>query len=306
MRRLLVTGASGLLGLPLALDATRAGYTVTGVVNSHRLNNPPFAQVAADFSEPGCAAAILEQAAPDLVVHCAALANLDAAEKDPGLARRINTELPGELAYETARRSIRLVHISTDQVFDGVRGNYQEDDEPNPLGVYARTKLEGEKAVLSANPRAAVARVVFYGWSLSGRRSLAEFFYNNLAAGSPVKGFTDVFFCPLQVNELVRLLMKIAESGLSGLYHTVSRESLSKYAFGVAIARRFGLDEGLVQPTSVMDAGLAARRSPNLTLRVDKLQSALGYALPGQADGLDRFYTQQLENYPEFLHSLGQ
>lgn len=306
MKRLLITGASGLLGLPLALDASRAGYAVTGVVNSHRLNHPPFTQIAADFSAPGCAGAILDQAAPDVVVHCAAVANLDAAEKDPDLARRINTELPGELARETARRSIRLVHISTDQVFDGARGNYQEDDAPNPLGVYARTKLEGENAVLSANPQAAVARVVFYGWSLSGRRSLAEFFYNNLAAGNAVKGFTDVFFCPLQVNELARLLMKIAEAGIGGLYHVVSRESLSKYDFGVAIARRFGLDERLVQPASVMDAGLAARRSPNLTLRVEKLAAALGTPLPGQAEGLDRFYTQRLENYPEFLRSLGQ
>ena len=170
-------------------------------------------------------------------------------------------------------------------------GGYREDDPPNPQGVYARDKLAGERAVQAANPEAVIARVNFYGWSLSGRRSLAEFFFGKfLSAGKAVNGFTDVLFCPLVANQLGEILLEMLEKGLSGVYHALSSEHQSKYAFGVALAHRFGLDENLVTPISVAESGLVARRSPNLTMRVDKLEAALERAMPGQAEGLERLY----------------
>src|SRR5690606_14091386 len=107
------------------------------------------------------------------------------------------------------------------------------------LGVYAKTKLDGEWAVLTENPGAAVARVNFYGWSLSGKRSLAEFFYHNLTHNKSMSGFTDVVFCPMFVNNTARLLVKMLKRGLSGLYHLVGTQAMSKYQFGVEIARKF-------------------------------------------------------------------
>lgn len=304
IQRLLVTGASGLLGLNLALDAVRQGYAVTGLVNAHRLKAIPFEVRATDLRDLAGLKAILDESRPDLVVHCAALANLEACEADPHQAEVINARLPGALAAETARRGIRLVHISTDAIFDGSVGDYKEDDEPNPLGVYASTKLGGEQAVLAADPQAIVARVNFYGWSLSGRRSLAEFFFSNLSAGRAVKGFTDVYFCPLLVNVLGQLLLKMADLGLSGVYHVVSRESLSKYEFGLRVARQFGLDESLIAPSSVLAGNLVARRAPNLRMNTSKLAMALGAPLPDLASGLQRFYEQFTEGYPQRLVSL--
>ena len=244
---------------------------------------------------------LLDETRPDLVVHCAALANLDACEANPRLAEVVNARLPGALADETARRGIQLVHISTDAVFDGVQGGYQEEDQPNPLGVYARTKLAGEGAVQAANPRAIIARVNFYGWSLYGQRSLAEFFFTNLSAGRQVKGFTDVFFCPLLVNDLGPLLLEMAGRGLAGIYHVVSRECASKYEFGVRVARQFGFDPSLVNPCSVKDGNLVARRALNLRLDTGKLARALSAPPPGMDDGLQRFYQQFREDYPQAL-----
>jgi dTDP-4-dehydrorhamnose reductase len=200
---------------------------------------------------------------------------------------------------------VRLVHISTDAVFDGRVGNYSEEDLPNPLGVYAQTKLAGEKAVLDANPSAVVARVNLFGWGITGKRSLAEFFFYNLQARKTVMGFTDVFFCPLLANDMAEVLEKLFVRQLSGLYHLVGSECLSKYQFGVRIARRFGMDEGLIRPASVEQAGLRAARSPNLTLRVQKLEQALGGPLPGVSAGLDRFYDLYVQGYPQRLRQLG-
>jgi dTDP-4-dehydrorhamnose reductase len=305
VKTLLVTGASGLLGLNLCLDASASGrYSVVGQVNQHALRGAPFATLAADLAQPGEFARVLAAVKPDLVVHTAALANLEACEKDPRTSARLNGELPGEVAEACRMAGARLAHLSTDAVFDGEQGGYTEEDAPNPQGIYARDKLAGERAVQAANPEAVIARVNFYGWSLSGRRSLAEFFYSNLSAGRPVNGFTDVLFCPLAANQLGEILLEMLENGLSGVFHTLSSEHQSKYAFGVALARRFGLDESLITPISVAEAGLLARRSPNLTLRVAKLEAALGRGMPGQAEGLERLHALWAQGRPQLIGAL--
>jgi dTDP-4-dehydrorhamnose reductase len=301
--RILITGASGLLGLNLALETTRR-HTVFGTVNDHALKTDAFKVIRTDLLVPGAVEHLLEVTRPDWVIHCAALANLDACETNRLLAQQLNTELPRTLAGYVARSGARLVHVSTDSVFDGLRGDYSEDDIPTPVGEYSRTKLDGELAVAEADPTAIIARVNLFGWSLTGNRSLAEFFFNNLSLHKQVMGFTDVFFCPLLANDLADLFIRMLERKLSGLYHVVSSESLSKYDFGLRLAQRFDLDGSLITPTSVTQSGLKATRSPNLTLRSDKLAHALGEPLPRLSTGLDRFYTLYQQGYPHMLHNL--
>jgi dTDP-4-dehydrorhamnose reductase len=300
MKRLLVTGASGLLGINLALRES-AHRDVVGVTNSHSLIDAPFMTKPFNLTAPGAIDRMLDEIKPGAVIHCAAMADIDACEKQPEKADLINTRVPGILAHACAVRKIRLVHLSTDAVFDGQRGDYLETDTPNPLSVYARTKLDGEKAVLDAFPKAVVARVNFYGWSLTGKRSLAEFFYNNLSEGRQVNGFTDVQFCPLFVNHLADLLLQLLDSGHCGLFHVVSPVSLSKYEFGCRIAEAFGLNDKLINPVSVMDGGLTARRSPKLTLNTDKLKEALQTVLPGVEEGIKEFAEQLEEGFPQQL-----
>ncbi|MFM8319531.1 MAG: SDR family oxidoreductase [Chloroflexota bacterium] len=301
-RRILITGASGLLGLSTALEACDE-HTVIGQVNSRTLNTTQFQTVPADLLAPGAVQRLLDRAQPDWVIHCAALANLEACEADPARARELNTEVPRLLAQHVARGGARLLHVSTDAVFDGLRGGYTEQDAPNPLSVYARTKLDGERAVAQADPSAIIARVNLFGWSASGKRSLAEFFFNNLSAGRPVKGFTDVYFCPLLVNHAGQLFLQMLEHRLRGLYHVVSADCLSKYDFGLAIARRFGLDETLIAPASVLDGGLTAARSPKLTLSIHKLLTDLSQPVPSFLHGLERFYTLYQQGYPQKLQA---
>ena len=301
--RILVTGASGLLGINLALEAS-LDHEVYGLVHSHALQAKSFTVIQGDLRIQGTAERILEQVQPDWVIHCAALANLDACETDPAQAKKMNTEIPHQLAKLVARGGARLLHVSTDSVFDGQRGNYSEEDRPNPLGIYSLTKLEGEYAVAEANSDAIIARVVFYGFSLSGKRSLGEFFLYNLQASRPVMGFTDVYFCPLLANDLAHIFLKMLALQLSGLFHVVSRQCISKYAFGAAIAQRFGLDASLIQPTSVGQAGLAATRSPNLTLRSDKLVASLGEAPPDIISGVEKFHSLYLQGYSARLRGM--
>jgi dTDP-4-dehydrorhamnose reductase len=301
--RVLITGASGLLGINLAMEASKR-YTVFGTVNTHTIRTDAFTVIQTDLLAPGAMEQVLEKTQADWVIHCAAIADIDACERNPLQARQMNSELPGKLANYVARSGARLLHISTDAVFDGLRGNYLEEDSPNPVNTYAHTKLAGELAVAEANPQAIIARVNLYGWSLTGKRSLAEFFYNNLSVGKQVMGFTDVYFCPLLANNLGNILLKMLEKELSGLFHVVSRECITKYEFGVRLARKFGFPQRLIQPKSVAQGGLAAVRSPNLTLRTDKINQALGEPLSGIDSNLESFHELFRENYPTKIRNL--
>jgi dTDP-4-dehydrorhamnose reductase len=281
-------------------------HTILGV-DRNKLAGTPFEILKADLLEAGACSRLIDEVRPDAVIHTAANADVDACESDPEGARLLNAEFPGQLADVCARYSVRLIHISTDAVFDGTKDSfYTEVDQPNPLGIYAQTKVDSETAVLSANPDAIVARVNFFGWSLSGERSLSEFFFNHLLQGWPCNGFTDVWFCTMFVGDLADTLVRMLEKGLSGLYHVVGSEALTKYDFGVKIARQFGFDEKLIRPILVEESGLTAKRSRKLRLSVHKLSTDLGTKIPNVSTGIEKFYTQYQQGYPQKMRSYQQ
>ena len=303
--KILVTGASGLLGLNLCLLMHEA-HQIVGVDRS-KLERTPFELIKADLLEPSASSRLIETVRPQAVIHTAAIADIDACEADPVGAQRLNADYPGELAEVCARRGVHLLHISTEAVFDGKTPRpYTEEDAPNPLGVYARTKLDGENAVRSVNADAIVARVNFFGWSLSGSRSLSEHFFYKLLKGKQCFGFVNVIFCPMFVSDLAVILVQMLEEGLSGLYHVVGSEAISKFDFGVRLAQRFGFDAGLITPIAVEESGLRARRSHNLSLSVHKLSTALGIEIPGVSTGIEQFYTQYQQGYPQKIRSYQQ
>lgn len=303
--KLLITGASGLLGINLALEAMRE-HEVIGI-DRGKLRSAPFQVLNVDLFYKNSIDPVLDKIRPDWLVNCAALANLEECEQYPERARLLNTDTPGELAKVCARRRIRFIHISTDAVFDGEKKDlYTEEDESHPLGTYSQTKLDGERAVQNANPDAIIARVNFYGWSLNGVRSLGELFVNNLSAGKQMNGFTDVIFCPMFVNHTTQILLSMLEKSLNGLYHVVGPRPMSKYQFGIEIARKFGLRENQINPKSVLLSELTARRAHNLRLSTHKLSTVLGYNLPKFSTGLDEFYTQYQQGYPQKIRSYQQ
>ena len=305
MKKLLVTGASGHLGLNLALYAQRQGYDVIGWANRQSLANAPFAVDQFDLTDTAHLREKLEAAAPDMVVHAAALANLEGCDKNPELAYQLNAEVPGLLAWHLKRMGVPLLHISTDAVFDGTKGDYSETDMPNPINTYAHSKLMGEDNVISEYKEAIIGRVVFFGWTLTGRRSLAEYFYNHLKAEETANGFTDMIFTPLYVEHLANLLLEALEKELYGTYHFFGNQAVSKYAFGVSLAREFGFDESLVSPISVMDSELTTQRSLNLSMNNDKLRAALGHELPGIVEGLKALHLAEDMGLRERILSFG-
>ena len=305
MRRILITGASGLLGANLVLDAA-GRHEVIAVTHRHRLERPGVRSFQADLANPGAAQELMRLVRPDWVIHCAAATDVDACEADPGGAFRLNRDMAGWVAEASAAIGARLAHISTDAVFDGKRGGYREDEAPNPINVYARSKLEGENAVRAVCREALIVRTNIYGWNAQEKRSLAEWFLNNLENGRACQGFTDVLVSPLLVNDLGDFLLRMLETGLNGLYHVAGGDCLSKYDFGVLIAKTFGLDAGLIHPVGVEAGGLRAPRGRRLCLDGLKIQDELGVPLPRAREGLARFKALRLERRPDDLKRMAR
>ncbi len=288
MARILVTGASGLLGASLALVAAEE-HEVVGTYHQHPLELPGVKMVQADLTEAGAALRLLLVHAPDWVVHCAAATEVDRCEREPQWARQMNVAVPGVIAQACLRIGARLVHISTDAVFDGVEGEYREVDPPRPINVYGVTKLEGERNVAELDPEALILRTNFFGWSLGQKASLAEWFLHRLEQGKACPGFTDVFFSPLFADHLAGFILALLEREAHGLMHLPGRTCLSKYDFGVRLAESFNLDPTLIQAAGADDADLPAPRPRHICMVGEKAESVLGAKLPGVDAGLHDF-----------------
>lgn len=305
MAKILITGANGLLGVNFC-DRASLGHDVLGLVRAEGFH-PPYPTARADLFDEQAVGKVLDTYKPNIIVHTAAMADLDQCEKHPETAWKANADLPGKLSTAAYARGIKFIHISTDAVFTSDSDHvFNENDEVSPVSVYARTKYAGERSVLNANPDALVARVNFFGWSISGSRSLAEFFYNHLSAKKACSGFTDVYFCPLFVNDLTDMVLLAAERGLKGLYHVTGSEILSKYDFGVTLAKEFGLDPSLISPKSVELSTLTAKRSNNLRMSNHKLSTDLNMSIPGVSTGIHGFYTQFQQSYPQKIQTYQQ
>lgn len=296
----LVTGAQGFLGANLGafLDgrATRIGLARREPASALFERT-----LGLDLLEPGALETVVAETRPGVIVHAAALSSHEACESDPELARLMNVEVTGRLAQAAEDCGARFILISTDAVFDGKRGDYAEDDETNPFSVYGRTKLEGEERAAEAT-QALILRTNFFGWSPNGTRSILEFFVNELSAGHAISGFTDFTVTSMYAQHLSRVIWQLANLGVSGVLHVASRDALTKYEFGVTVARRFGLPEQLIAPVA-SDPAAIPPRSRNISLNTARLASVLGEQVPSQSEGIDQAFVDATSLRARIRHS---
>ena len=302
--RLLITGASGLLGANFTRTALMMGWTVTCVSATYRVRSDVTRSVLADLSEPGVATALFQREQPSVVIHTAAATNVDRCERDSAYARRLNVDMAREVAVAARAVDARLIHVSTEAVF-GAAGDqpYAESDPPVPCNEYGRTKLQGEVVALEVDPRALVARTTIYGWNAQAKSSLAEYFLGRLRAGRPAPGFEDAWMTPILVTDLGERLLRLARDATTGVLHLAGSECVSKADFGREVARTFGLDAGLVHSTSLSEASLAAPRPQRVCLQVTRAEALLG-RMPTVGEGLARMREQENRGERDTLRSL--
>ena len=210
------------MGVRLTEVATRAGHDVFAIYYQNSISTPNAFQ--ADLKDEQKIARIVKESSPDVIVHLASLTDVDLCERNPDLANLINAIATHVLARECYKAGSHLVYISTDYVFDGHRGSYMEEDQPNPVNTYGRSKLAGEEFTLLASETFCVARTsVVYGWGRESRPNFGSWIYSELKAGRSIKVVDDRYSSPTLNSQLARMLLEVAERRLSGTIHLAGR-----------------------------------------------------------------------------------
>ncbi len=294
MEKVLVTGHTGMLGRRVIETLVATGrYRVFGVSRDSKLENTDITQFQADLAQRDNTIRLLTDVVPDVIVHTAAITNLRYCEQHVHEAHGFHVGLTRTLANF---RKCRLIYISTDSVFNGARGNYQETDPTYPLNYYAQSKLQGEWAALDENPATLILRTNIYGHKTPSGHSLAEWALESFRQGNQISGFTDVLFNPLYVGQLARLIVELMSSTHNGILHTGSADSYSKMEFLRLLAEEFGYPSSLVRE-SVYIEDPVLRRPKNTILNVDRLKT-VSDAVPTLHSGMEEFKKDYLRDYP--------
>ncbi|GIK54242.1 MAG: NAD(P)-dependent oxidoreductase [Planctomycetota bacterium] len=289
--RVLITGGSGLLALNWACAMRREWDVVLGT-HAHTVRLEGVSARPLDLDDGKILARQFKEIAPDLVVHAAGLTSVDQCEENPDLARHVNAGLARNVAEAAATGNIRLVHISTDHLFAGTRSGYREEDAPEPLNEYARSKLLAEEWVGQANLRALIIRTNFFGWGHAGRQSFSDWIIYSLRAGREITLFDDVFFTPILADALAKAAHRLVGLAASGTFNVAGDERVSKYEFAKRLAQAFDLPGELIQRGRIRDAGLFAKRPPDMSMDNTKASDLLSASL-GRLDDYIRILRRQ-------------
>jgi dTDP-4-dehydrorhamnose reductase len=281
-----ITGASGLLGHTLCRHLLHCGCDVTAVRLSHPIGPGVVRDRAVDLSDNPAVRALFDESKPDVVVHAAGLTNVDACEDNRALAFQLHSGVAGSLAERCGSIGARFVHISTDHLWDGTRPMMEESAPPSPVNIYAHSKAEGERTVLSTNPRALIVRTNFFGEGLPWRKSLSDWMVERLRSGDGLDAFIDSHFTPIHLDALASTIVEMVDRDAGGIYHIAGRDRISKYDFAMRLCRKLNLPADLVRRAKIDEARLKARRPHDLSLSTDKISAFLGRAMPSIDEGI--------------------
>ncbi|MCP4548853.1 MAG: dTDP-4-dehydrorhamnose reductase [bacterium] len=277
--RLFITGCNGMLGSRITEEARLRGHKVAA-----------FDRPELELGKPDDAAALLRAANPDLLIHCAALTDVDGCESHEEEAMLINGEATGVLAEAAAAMNARCIYISTDYVFAGDKAvPYLEEDPVDPPSVYGRSKLHGEKRV-----RAAGGSIVRLSWSFgpTGKNFVATI-AELLLAGRELKVVDDQRGGPTYTRDAAAAILDLAIQDHSGIYHLSNSGETTWFGFARAIASELGLPASQVSACTSDEYLRPAPRPANSRLGGQRLTDLIGRTIPTWEDALRRYIKEE-------------
>jgi dTDP-4-dehydrorhamnose reductase len=295
-KKILVVGSNGLLGQKLCEIIVRGGaYNLTIA----SIEEKPVRQVVGahyvqcDITNKKEVKSLVAAAKPDVIMNAAAMTNVDACETEREMCWKVNVEGVENLIEAAKRSDTKVIHVSTDYVFDGKAGPYTEDDRPEPLSYYGKSKLASENALRRSGIPFVIARtMVLYGFAPGVKPNFALWLIENLEKRKKVTVVDDQIGNPTLVDDLAYGLIQAFEMERTGIYHIAGRDIVSRYEFALKLAKVFDLDPLLITPIKTASLHQPAPRPLKSGLLTLKAEVELGYKPSTVEQGLLILKTQ--------------
>jgi dTDP-4-dehydrorhamnose reductase len=281
-KKILITGSNGLLGQKL-VDLLISKPDITTIATAHGKNRLPYTTGyeyhEMDITNPSEVDRVVALTQPDVIIHTAAMTNLDQCEMEKDACWKLNVTAVEHLIATCRKYDVFLEHVSTDFIFDGTSGPYREEDEANPVSFYGWSKYAAEKAVISSGINYAISRTVLvYGIAHDMSRSnIILWVKKSLEEGKAIKVVTDQFRTPTLAEDLAMGCFLIADQKAEGIFNISGKDFLTPYEMAMMAADYFKLDKSLISPTDASAFSQPARRPPRTGFDLTKSRNILGY-----------------------------
>ena len=295
--KIFISGATGMLGRvltqKLSLNNEYIIYAVSRNKQKNKIDECVVNWLHFDLTNLIELADTISLLKPDLIIHCAALVNVDQCEDMKVYIDNLNKGFIEIISFNSPNS--KIIFVSSDSVFDGFRGDYNESDKTNPLNYYAKSKVEAEEKIIKSKLSYLIIRTNIFGYHLPKSSSLVEWAIEKLSLNESIGGFEDVYFNPLYVDQLSDIIVKLIDLKFVGILNIASDTKLNKYDFLLEIAEVFGFDKKLIKKKSVKEVDFKARRPENTTLNTNLLNEIIGFT-PSFKDGVKKMYSDYLND----------
>ncbi|MDZ4701187.1 MAG: dTDP-4-dehydrorhamnose reductase [Rhodothermales bacterium] len=282
-QRILITGANGLLGQELVTALSpypEFDILATGKDVEPRFSNGSCGYTRLDLTNTAEVRHLFNIFTPDVVINCAAMTAVDQCEDERDACWRVNVEAVEQMTRSCLNFSVKMVHLSTDFVFDGKGGPYIESQRPDPVNFYGKSKLAAENAIIKSGlGRWAIVRTVLVygaGERLS-RGNFVLWVIDKLSKGEEIQVVDDQWRTPTYAPDLAQGILRLVKFDKTGLYHLSGREYLSVYDFALKIAATFDLDASLIKRTNSASFSQRALRPLTTGFIILKAETEFGY-----------------------------
>ena len=290
-KKILITGSNGFIGQEImhqALAVSDIELIALSRGENRFRQKDGYTYISADVCNEAEVNNIIEQFRPDCVIHTVAMANVDDCEKDPASCRLVNVESVKYLIDAAEKYNFHLIYLSTDFIFDGLNGPYNEQDLPTPLNEYGKSKLEAENALKNSNCKWSIVRTILvYGAPHeTGRSNLILWVKKSLEAKTAIKVVTDHFRMPTLVNDVAEACLRLASKEVTGVFHISSDELFSVYEIALQVADFWKLDRSLISPVLSTSFPSSVSRPAYTGFVIDKAKVELDFSPRGLKEGL--------------------
>ncbi len=261
---ILITGSNGLLGQNLIGKLRKENtYNIYGVSRGRNKikNKEGYTYIDLDLTDKEKLSSLIDNIQPDVIINTAAMTNVDQCEMNHEACDRINVDMVETLIASCLKHRIHLVHLSTDFIFNGIKGFYKEDDEPDPVNYYGLSKLRSEQLIVNSNIRYTILRTILvFGITDELKSNIVLWVINNIKNKKHINVVTDQLRMPTFVEDLADTCIYSFENNKTGIYHISGSRLLSIYDLALAVAETFDLDKNYIKPIPTSALSQPAKR----------------------------------------------